>query len=55
MQQLSTYALTLFRKDIKLKEDDGKSTIIGKFLAELASCGNAVNFRFLGHCWPRSF
>ena len=28
--KLSTYALTLFRKEIKLKEDDGKSTIIGK-------------------------
>lgn len=27
-RQLSTYALTLFRKEIKLKEDDGKSTII---------------------------
>jgi hypothetical protein len=27
--QMSTYALTLFRKEIKLKEDDGASTIIG--------------------------
>lgn len=29
--QLSTYALTLFRKEIKLKEDDGKTTVIGEF------------------------
>lgn len=28
---MSTYALTLFRKEIKLKEDNGASTIIGLF------------------------
>jgi hypothetical protein len=28
---MSTYALTLFRKEIKLKEDDGASTIIGTY------------------------
>mmetsp|Transcript_35270 Transcript_35270/g.70059 ORF Transcript_35270/g.70059 Transcript_35270/m.70059 type:complete len:218 (-) Transcript_35270:261-914(-) len=27
-RQMSTYALTLFRKEVKLKEDDGASTII---------------------------
>jgi Rab-like protein 2 len=35
-RQLSTFALTLFRKEVQLNDDDGRKTIIGKCWTSLS-------------------